>query len=191
MYMSAGTRLTLKPELWQALLKYRYNVFVEKLGWHLDCAVDEELDQFDRDDTIYVVAQEDAHIVGVARLLPTHKPYLLGEIFPQAIGTHPLPKAADIWEISRFAAVDLQHQACTGNSLSSPTAVALLHEVLRVAARNQASQLITVSPPGIARLLRKAGFDARCDGKLTVIDGHKIMANWIRVPPGYADREVA
>lgn len=72
MYITTGTRLTLPTELWQALLLYRYRVFVEKLGWHLDCAVGEELDQFDRDDTVYVIARQGPHIVGVARLLPTH-----------------------------------------------------------------------------------------------------------------------
>jgi len=39
--------------------------------------------------------------------------------------------------------------------------------------------------------LRKAGFDAHCGEKLTVIEGQKIMANWIRVPPSLVDREVA
>lgn len=191
MYMTTGTRLTLPIELWQALLRYRYRVFVEKLGWHLDCAIGEELDQFDRDDTVYVIAHQGPRIVGVARLLPTHKPYLLGEVFPQVIGGQALPCSSDIWEISRFAAVDLQQRTFTGHSLSSPNAVALLHEVLKVAARHEARQLITVSPPGIARLLRKAGFDVHCDDKLTVIDGHKMMANWIRVPPILVDREVA
>lgn len=191
MYITTGTRLTLPTELWQALLLYRYRVFVEKLGWHLDCAVGEELDQFDRDDTVYVIARQGPHIVGVARLLPTHKPYLLKEVFPQVLGGQALPHSAHIWEISRFAAVDLQQQTFTGHSLSSPNAVALLHEVLKVAACHKVRQLITVSPPGITRLLRNAGFDAHCEGKLTVIDGHKIMANWISVPPCLADQEVA
>ncbi|PAM39648.1 N-acylhomoserine lactone synthase, partial [Acinetobacter baumannii] len=98
--------------------------------------------------------------------------------FPQVLGDQALPHSADIWEISRFAAVDLQQQTFTGHSMSSPNAVALLHEVLKVAARHEVRQLITVSPPGIARLLRKAGFDAHCGEKLTVIEGQKIMANW-------------
>lgn len=190
MDMTSGTRLTLSIELWESLLRYRYRVFVERLGWHLDCAIDRELDQFDRDDTVYVIAHQEARIVGVARLLPTHKPYLLGEIFPQVIGQQPLPNCARIWEISRFAAVDLQ-QTSACHSLSSPCAVELLHEVLKVAADYQVQRLITVSPPGIARLLRHAGFDARCDGVLTVVDGHKIMANWIEVPRCHTDREAA
>jgi acyl homoserine lactone synthase len=66
-----------------ALAHYRHQIFVEHLGWSLpmaDACV--ERDQYDRDDTVYVIAQDEAaSICGCARLLPTTRPYLLKELF--------------------------------------------------------------------------------------------------------------
>ncbi|MBL8509853.1 MAG: GNAT family N-acetyltransferase, partial [Chitinimonas sp.] len=94
------------------LARYRHRVFVEKLGWQLKCQDGLEFDQFDRPDTLYVVAQDqDDQVVGGARLLPTTRPYLLGEIFPQLLNGQPVPNSSDIWELSRFAAVDFSEAA--------------------------------------------------------------------------------
>ena len=102
-----GTQATLAGEMMNGLARFRYRIFVEMLGWDLPCRDGLELDQFDREDTVYLVARKDAEVVGTARLLPTHRPYLLGEVFPQLMGQQPLPKDPAVWELSRFTAVDL------------------------------------------------------------------------------------
>lgn len=65
---------------------YRYRVFVEQLGWKLPSEDEKfERDQYDRDDTVYVLGRDaNGEICGCARLLPTTRPYLLQEVFPQA-----------------------------------------------------------------------------------------------------------
>ena len=116
----------------------------------------------------------------MARLLPTTRPYLLGEVFPQLMNGLPIPKTEEVWELSRFVALDFKAEATNGSmQFSSPVAVNLLKESIAVAMRHGAQKLITVSPLGVERLLRKAGFKAYRAGPPMVIDGHAIFANWI------------
>lgn len=151
------------------------------LGWELQSSNGMELDQFDRPDTIYVVAQNDAgQVTGCARLLPTDRPYLLGEVFPQLLNGMKPPSSPDIWELSRFAAVDFDDQAVSGQ-FSSPIAVELLRKALACATSHGAKRLITVSPLGVERLLRKSGFHAHRAGPPMVIDGHPVFACWIEI----------
>src|SRR5215469_16040477 len=103
-----------------ALAHYRHRIFVEQLGWKLPSA-DEgfERDQYDRDDTVYVVAHDDSgSICGCARLLPTTRPYLLQELFPflLADGVAP-PESPLVWELSRFAS----NLSATGLGDETPT----------------------------------------------------------------------
>ncbi|MDI9689792.1 acyl-homoserine-lactone synthase [Burkholderia cenocepacia] len=181
----AGTQATLAKDTMNDLARFRYRVFVEMLGWDLPCRDGLELDQFDREDTVYLVAHKDEQVVGTARLLPTHLPYLLGEVFPQLMGQQPLPQDPAIWELSRFTAVDLDAMRGGGaaRQFSSPIAVELLRSVLRLAAERGVQRLITVSPLGIERLLRRAGFLAHRAGPPMIIDGHPIFACWIEVVP--------
>lgn len=180
----AGTQTTLAEDMMNGLARFRYKVFVEMLGWDLSCRDGHELDQFDREDTVYLVARKGEQVIGTARLLPTHLPYLLGEVFPQLMGQQPLPRDPAIWELSRFTAVDLGAAPIGGatRQFSSPIAVELLHSVLRLAAERGVQRLITVSPLGIERLLRRAGFLAHRAGPPMIIGGHPIFACWIEVP---------
>lgn len=184
MQIVAGFRQTLHPELFDAMSRYRYRVFVEKLGWHLRCDDALEYDQFDRDDTMYVIAQgEDGDVVGTARLLPTTRPYLLGEVFPQLLNGQAAPAAPDIWELSRFAAVDFQARGSSPlRQFSSPTAVGLLRASLECAARQGARRVVTVSPTSVERLLRVAGFEAYRLGLPTIVDGAPLFACSIGCP---------
>ncbi len=61
----------LAPELIFGHALYRYKVFVKKLGWNLRTADGMELDEFDRPDTLYVVARSNDEVISTARLLPT------------------------------------------------------------------------------------------------------------------------
>jgi len=187
----SGTAAGLNQGAFAGVSRYRRRMFIETLGWPLDSPPGEERDQFDRHDTVYVVARNDAaEVIGCARLLPTRSPYLLAEVFPELLGGMPAPCAADIWELSRFAALDFNSdQTSALPSWSSPLAVALLRQTLACAAAHGARRLITVSPIGIERLLRRAGFDARRAGPPVIVDGHPLFACWIEVPqvPSHPD----
>lgn len=102
-----GDRETLKPVAVSNLGRYRYKVFVERLKWHLPCEAGHEFDQFDRSDTKHLIALgQGEDIVGCARLLPTTRPYLLESVFPALLNGQPPPSSPEVWELSRFAAVD-------------------------------------------------------------------------------------
>ena len=178
-----GTPRSLSPELFEGIARYRHKVFIETLGWELPAREGLELDQFDRPDTIYLAAREyDGRLVGTARLMPTDKPYLLGEVFPQLMGGVEPPRRADVWELSRFAAVDFaQAGAHPLGQFTSPVTLQLLREVLRLAADNGVQRLITVSPLGVERLLRRAGCAAHRAAPPVVIGGQPLFACWVEV----------
>jgi N-acyl-L-homoserine lactone synthetase len=183
MHILSGAAEKLPARLYADIARYRHTVFVEQLGWALQARNGMEQDQFDRHDTLYVVAQNgEGRIYGCARLLPTTRPYLLSEVFPQLLNGPPTPRSKDVWELSRFAAVDIStKQTPESGQFSSPIAVELLHESIACVAERGAKRLITVSPIGIERLLRRAGFYAYRAGPPMVIDGHPIFACWIEI----------
>lgn len=161
--------------------RYRHKVFVDGLGWKLESHGGIERDQFDRLDTLHVAAFDARTqcMVGVARLLPTHRPYLLADVFPQLVDT--VPRHRNIWELSRFAAADELDDA-PRSQIASPVARMLMQKVLAIAAANHVQRLITVSPIGMLRLLRAAGFAAERAGQSTVVAGARLEALWIEVP---------
>jgi N-acyl-L-homoserine lactone synthetase len=65
------------------------------------------------------------------------------------------------------------------SQFSSPTTIALLKESIACAKKNGAKRIISVSPIGVERLLRKIGFPAQRAGPPILIDGQPIIACWI------------
>lgn len=180
MEIIAGRFDTFSPGVLDELAEYRYKVFVEKLGWKLPVSQGRELDQFDREDTIYLLVRGGAgEVVGTARLLPTVRPYLLGEVFPHLFPGEP-PCDPRVWELSRFAASGEASNA-TGplSQFASAKVAALLRAALRFAAGHGVQRLITVSPLGVERLLRRYGFPAHRAGPPAIVDGQPIFACWI------------
>lgn len=162
---------------------YRQKVFIENLGWDLHAPDGLEKDQFDRPDTYYVVARdEEGAVCGCARMLPTTHPYLLSEVFPQLMNGAIPPSSPEIWELSRFAAVDLNSADPSPlRQMSSEVAISLLQAAIDFAAQHGVKRLITVSPLGIERLLRNARFRSHRAGPPMRINGHLIFASWIEV----------
>ena len=180
MQVITGPAEVLPNNLYAKVAGYRHQVFVEQLGWALHTENGMESDQFDRPDTVYVVAQDgNGHISGCARLLPTSRPYLLGEIFPQLLNGLAPPCSPEVWELSRFAAVDLNGQAKMPGQFSSSGARKLLEESVACAVSHGAKRLITVSPIGVERLLSRSEYHAHRAGPPMIIGGHPIFACWI------------
>jgi acyl homoserine lactone synthase len=185
MHYVSGDSRSLHPTQFAGQARYRRKVFVDRLGWQLQCRDDMEFDQFDCDDTLYVVLYaEGGDVAGTARLLPTTGPYLLADVFSELFHGEELPCSRDVWELSRFAAMDFSLEKALSTPLSqfsSPAAVGLLHQALACAAERGAKRLITVSPLGVERLLRKAGFRAYRAGPPVLIKGRETFACWIDI----------
>jgi acyl homoserine lactone synthase len=163
-----------------ALAQYRHQVFVEQLGWDLPFADGRfERDQYDRQDTVYVVARDASNtICGCARLLPTTRPYLLRDVFPFLLAPDmPAPEADDIWELSRFAA----SPDAAGDESASWAVRPMLASVVECAARLGARQLIGVTFASMERLFRRIGVHAHRAGPPQRIDGRMVVACWIDI----------
>jgi len=163
--------------------QYRHQVFVQRLGWPLTSRAGLEADQFDRSDTLYIgIEDEQGHIAGCARLLPTTQPYLLAEMFPQLLNGLPPPRDARIWELSRFAAMDLKQPVTSPMAQFSSSATALLIRAAMVcAAAHGAARLITVSPTGVERLIRRLGIRSHRAGPPMMVEGCETFACWIEL----------
>jgi acyl homoserine lactone synthase len=183
MQVIAGAASGLPVEFVRRLWQYRHRVFVERLGWPLDSQQGCEYDRFDRDDTVYVaLVDEQQAILGCARLLPTTRPYLLAEIFPQLLHGAELPRDPQVWELSRFAAMDFSRRSATPLAQFSSSATArLMQESMQCARRLGAARLVTVSPLGIERLVRRLGLDARRAGPPLELGGQAMFACWIEL----------
>jgi acyl homoserine lactone synthase len=80
----------------------RKQVFVDLLGWDVPVVAGRyEIDQFDGDDAIYLIAAEGGEHLGSLRLLPTNAPHILGDLFPQLCDGG-VPRGAAVYEITRL-----------------------------------------------------------------------------------------
>jgi N-acyl-L-homoserine lactone synthetase len=162
----------MSSKLVHRLSRYRYDIFITKMGWKMATPVGCELDEFDRPDTIFVVAEDqDQNIVGCARLLPTTRPYMLKELFPKLLNGAEAPQCNDVWELSRFAAVDLRRCPNRSRVAESVSAKELLEASIRTAVSLGAKKLITVSPRGMDRLIKRNGYHVRLNAPPKRIGG--------------------
>lgn len=87
----------------RAMFAARKRVFIDLLGWDLPILDGRyELDAFDSPDADYIIllGQDGRHRAS-ARILPTEKPHLLGDLYPHLCEAD-VPRGATIREISRF-----------------------------------------------------------------------------------------
>jgi acyl homoserine lactone synthase len=183
MRVICGASSGLPDEFVRRLWHYRHRVFVEQLGWPLQSEQGYEHDRFDRGDTVYVALEDEQQgIAGCARLLPTTQPYLLNEVFPQLLHGAAAPCDPSVWELSRFAALDFARpRAGPWAQFSSSATALLMHEAMQCAVRLGAERLITVSPLGIERLVRRLKIRARRAGPPIELGGQAMFACWIEL----------
>ncbi|WP_418125969.1 acyl-homoserine-lactone synthase [Variovorax sp. 160MFSha2.1] len=188
----AGTVDSFSAGLLFDMARYRHQVFVEKLGWQLHTRARFELDEFDRKDTIYLIARNPkGEIVGTSRLLPTHRPYLLATVFPQLLGDIPAPCSPQIWELSRFAVVDGTHFG--GNEVPGEPSLALdmLGVAMQVVAGEGGQRLVSVSPMGIERILRRAGLYVHRMATPMLVEGQYLFACFIDVDGAWRPHRIS
>ena len=103
--------------------RQRKIVFVDRAGWAVPVTGDREIDAYDREDTLYLLAKEriDGPLLASARLLTTTGPHLMGELF-DAEDREAMPRGPTVWEASRF---------CTAPGIRDPhRRHALLWEII-------------------------------------------------------------
>ena len=101
--ITPDTRDQYRDEL-RAMHEMRYRVVVCEWGWDIPgVIVGYEADQFDTEETVYVIVQNDEdEVVASARMNPTLQPHMLSELFADCCDLQPWPVGPDVWECSRF-----------------------------------------------------------------------------------------
>lgn len=171
----------LYPHLVDQMHEDRRKVFVDLLKWNIP-VIDQryEIDQFDVDSAVYLVAldQDSKDHLASVRLLPTLKPHLLSEIFPQLCETS-VPKGANIFEITRLTTAPRVRGKAHRNLLRDRMALALVEHALEhgIAAYTAQAHL--------AWLSQLVGFGWRTEplGLPQPIDGQLVGAIEIFIDP--------
>ena len=98
-----NAELKATPDLWDAVLRLRHEIFVEEMGWEdLRRPEQIEFDQFDHDGAVHHLAMRDGALAGYQRMLPTTRPHLLTEVLND-LCEGPSPKGPDVYELTRYA----------------------------------------------------------------------------------------
>ena len=100
--VNAENRRLFEGDLIQ-MYRQRKAVFVDRAGWKIPVVADQEIDCYDQEHTIYLLAKEhiEGPLLASVRLLPTTGPHLMGDLFPTAFRDAP-PHGPTVWEVSRF-----------------------------------------------------------------------------------------
>ncbi|HLI99885.1 MAG TPA: acyl-homoserine-lactone synthase [Bradyrhizobium sp.] len=92
----------LYSEILEDYFRLRHQIYVVERKWTaLDRADKREIDEFDTDETVYLLGLEGRSIIAGMRLVPTMMPTLLSDIFPQLSLDGPV-RRPDVYELSRI-----------------------------------------------------------------------------------------
>ena len=92
-----------RPDLWEAVHRLRYKIFVEEMGWDdLRRPDGFERDQFDHDEAVHQIVIRGDEVAGYQRLLPTTRGHLLTEVLTDLFEGTP-PSGPNIYELTRYA----------------------------------------------------------------------------------------
>ena len=144
-------------ELAMGMHRLRGRVFKERLDWDVYVAGGLEIDQYDTFKPTYLLALDKSEVVGCVRLLPTTGPNMLADTFPVLLDGHAAPRAAKIWESSRFC-VDTKNVAATaGNGLREATYL-LFAAMIEWGQQLDLQAIATVTDLRMERILRRTGW---------------------------------
>ena len=110
--VESGLKQTSGNRTLRSMFEDRKSVFVDLLKWDLPVLDGRfELDQFDDEHATYlIIAGEDGDHLASARLLPTTRPHILGDLFA-GLCAGPPPSGEQVVEITRFCLSRRQNAA--------------------------------------------------------------------------------
>jgi acyl homoserine lactone synthase len=116
-----------------------------------------EIDQYDTLKPTYLLALEKSDVVGCVRLLPTTGRNMLADTFPVLLDGNPAPRAARIWESSRFC-VDTKSAAATAENGLRKATFLLFAAMIEWGQQHDLQAIATVTDLRMERILRRAGW---------------------------------
>ncbi|RVD30972.1 acyl-homoserine-lactone synthase [Mesorhizobium sp. M4B.F.Ca.ET.017.02.2.1] len=162
-----------RDEMQQAF-RLRHKVFVEERGWsELRREDGQEIDRFDDDYAVHMLfIDDDNHVIGYQRLLPSTRPHLLSAVLSPLCEVE-RPVGSNIWEWTRYC-VEAGHRE-RGRMLS-PVANALLSGIVEWGLHNGVDTIIIeMNPLWLLRLVQ-LHFKVTPLGIPRVISGEETLA---------------
>lgn len=144
-----------RPELFAEMFRQRKQVFVDQKKWDVKVVDGQfEIDEYDRDDTVYVCSMRpDGTLAGSIRLLNTLTDHMASgpfqKLFPELTIRSPT-----IWEATRFAVPD--DTRMQPNGLSRAACEIMLGTCL-FGLEHGVSQIVAIYEAPMARVYRKCG----------------------------------
>lgn len=99
----------------------RHRIYIEELRWRglTPRANKREYDQFDIEDTVYLLGIEGGRVVGGLRLVPTTGPHLIADVFSRFASERGVPRRPDIAEWTRIFVVPERREEHSGSKIGS------------------------------------------------------------------------
>lgn len=155
----------------------RKQVFVDMLGWQVPHDGEQERDEFDDEDAVYLVVRDpdtSAHLAS-ARLLRTDRRHILGDLFPHLCEGSP-PRGPDVREITRFCLAPR-----IGRRARLAARAQLVRSFVEYALLSGVRAYTGVAQMGWLTQILSAGWDVRPLGLPQMIGGELLGALEIRI----------
>jgi acyl homoserine lactone synthase len=160
--------------------RLRGRVFKERLDWDVSVTGGLEIDQYDALKPTYLLVVERREVVGCVRLLPTMGRNMLADTFPVLLNGHAAPRAARIWESSRFC-VDTKNVAATAENGLREATFLLFAAMIEWGQQCGLQAIATVTDLRMERILRRAGWQLERLGTPRQIGATKAVAGLLPV----------
>jgi len=157
----------------QQYFRLRHDIFVEERGWKdLRRPDGLEIDRYDNEHAVYLLAIDRERVVGGQRLYPTLLPHMISDVFAHMAGRG-IPRAFDIFEWTRYFVV---RERRTGR-----TDCRLLAAVQEFCLDEGICELTAVVEMWWLPRWQQAGFKVRPLGLPTVVEGQPCIAAAIQI----------
>ena len=152
----------------------RHRIFVERMGWEALRKPDRlERDQFDTDDAIYLLLMDDdGTVIGTHRMLPTTKPHLFSDVFPQLCAVKGVQRGEKILELTRTCVDEEALDRATMERARKRIMVGLFEFCLRAGYE----QITLLTPTDLLFRYLLIGLDIKPLGMPVEMDGIKQIA---------------
>ncbi|MBM6578713.1 GNAT family N-acetyltransferase [Microvirga sp. BT689] len=153
--------------------RLRHNVFVDERGWrNLHQPDGREVDAYDNQNAVYLLAIDQDRVVGGQRLYPTLLPHMLSEVFGH-MAQRGLPRAHTIYEWTRYFVVKERRMGRTD--------CRLLAAIQQFCLEEGVTELTAVVEMWWLPRWQQVGFQVRPLGLPTIIEGQPCIAASIKI----------
>jgi acyl-homoserine lactone synthase len=157
----------------QQYYRLRHQIFVEERGWKdLTRSDGLDIDAYDNEHAVYLLAIDKDRVVGGQRLYPTLLPHMISDVFPH-MAARSVPRAFDVFEWTRYFVVKERRTGRTDCRLLAAVQEFCLEEGI--------AELTAVVEMWWLPRWQQAGFKVRPLGLPQMIEGQPCVAAAIQI----------